>query len=97
MLRGLFLTGNMPGYLRAELRGGQGETSVMDMEPLWWLPSKMELFRVSPVSAGIAEGLPEHRCRRPGPGCEEYVGVEGQRRMVLELAGDVRSGDAARV
>jgi hypothetical protein len=36
VLRGLLLTGNTPGSLRADLRGGQGEASEMDMEPLWW-------------------------------------------------------------
>jgi sulfide:quinone oxidoreductase len=41
VLRGLLLTGNTPAYLRAELRGGQGEASLMDMEPLWWSPSKI--------------------------------------------------------
>jgi sulfide:quinone oxidoreductase len=41
VLRGLLLTGNTPTYLRAELRGGQGETSRADVEPLWWPPSKI--------------------------------------------------------
>jgi len=41
VLRGLLLTGNTPAYVRGELRGGQGEASLMDMEPLWWPPSKI--------------------------------------------------------
>ena len=41
VLRGLLLTGNVPGYLQADLRSGQGEASMMDMEPLWWPPSKI--------------------------------------------------------
>jgi sulfide:quinone oxidoreductase len=41
VLRGLLLTGGPPMYLRAELRGGQGETSRADVEPLWWPPSKI--------------------------------------------------------
>jgi sulfide:quinone oxidoreductase len=41
VLRGLLLTGGPPMYLRAELRGGLGETSRADVEPLWWPPSKI--------------------------------------------------------
>jgi hypothetical protein len=33
--------GAEPGYLRAELRGGQREASGVEMEPLWWPPSKI--------------------------------------------------------
>ena len=41
VLRGLLLTGGPPMYLRSELRGGQGDTSRADVEPLWWPPSKI--------------------------------------------------------
>lgn len=41
VLRGLLLTGGPPSYLRAEVRGGQGETSRAEVEPLWWPPSKI--------------------------------------------------------
>ena len=35
------LTGSNPAYLQADLSEGRDETSVMDMEPLWWPPSKI--------------------------------------------------------
>jgi hypothetical protein len=54
VLRGLLLTGSRPGYLRAELRGGQGEASVMDMEPLWWPPSKIAGHYLSRYIATLA-------------------------------------------
>jgi sulfide:quinone oxidoreductase len=41
VLRGLLLTGGPPSYLRADLRGGQGETSRAEVDPLWWPPSKV--------------------------------------------------------
>jgi hypothetical protein len=47
VLRGLLLTGGLPGYLRAEPRGGQGEASMMEMEPLWWPPSKVAGYYLS--------------------------------------------------
>jgi sulfide:quinone oxidoreductase len=41
VLRGLLLTGAEPSYLRAEITGGRGETSVAASEALWWPPSKV--------------------------------------------------------
>jgi sulfide:quinone oxidoreductase len=41
VLRGLLLTGAQPRYLRTELRGGLGETSVAQASPLWWPPGKI--------------------------------------------------------
>jgi sulfide:quinone oxidoreductase len=58
VLRGLLLTGNTPGYLQAELRGGQGETSVMDMEPLWWPPSKIAGHYLSRYIATLVAAEP---------------------------------------
>ena len=58
VLRGLLLTGNTPGYLQAELRGGQGEASVMDMEPLWWPPSKIAGHYLSRYIATLVAAEP---------------------------------------
>ena len=58
VLRGLLLTGNTPAYLHAELPGGQGETSVMDMEPLWWPPSKIAGHYLSRYLATLAAAAP---------------------------------------
>jgi len=65
VLRGLLLTGNTPAYLRAELRGGQGEASVLDMEPLWWPPSKIAGYYLSRYLATLvaAEPSPENGIR----------------------------------
>ena len=41
VLRGLLLTGANPAYVRADLSGGQREGSSIEMEPLWWPPSKI--------------------------------------------------------
>jgi len=58
VLRGLLLTGNTPGYLRAELRGGRGEASEMDMEPLWWPPSKIAGHYLSRYIATLVAAEP---------------------------------------
>ena len=61
VLRGLLLTGNTPAFVRGELRGGQGEASLMDMEPLWWPPSKIAGHYLSRYIATLvaAERPPE--------------------------------------
>jgi sulfide:quinone oxidoreductase len=41
VLRGLLLTGGAPTYMRAELAGGTGDTSVAAGETLWWPPGKI--------------------------------------------------------
>jgi sulfide:quinone oxidoreductase len=41
VLRGLLLTGTIPTYLQAELRGGRGESSQAEVEPIWWPPTKI--------------------------------------------------------
>jgi sulfide:quinone oxidoreductase len=41
VLRGLLLTGGEPRYLRGEQHGGQGDTSAVSDEPLWWPPGKI--------------------------------------------------------
>jgi sulfide:quinone oxidoreductase len=53
VLRGLLLTGSEPSYLRAELTGGRGETSVADCEPLWWPPAKIAGKHLAPHLASL--------------------------------------------
>ena len=54
ILRGLLLTGRAPTYLRAELAGGHGETSVAHSEPLWWPPGKIAGKHLAPFLADWA-------------------------------------------
>src|SRR6266516_4734963 len=54
ILRGLLLTGRAPTYLRAELAGGHGETSVAHSEPLWWPPGKVAGKHLAPFLADWA-------------------------------------------
>ena len=58
VLRGLLLTGSTPGCLRAELRGGQGEASELDVEPLWWPPSKIAGYYLSRYIATLVAAEP---------------------------------------
>ncbi len=51
VLRGLVLTGAVPTYLRAELTGGAGETSVAQSEPPWWPPGKIVGKHLAPFLA----------------------------------------------
>jgi sulfide:quinone oxidoreductase len=62
VLRGLLLTGGTPRYLRREITGGFGETSVVGSEPLWWPPAKVVGRYLAPFLAGLAgvEAPPEH-------------------------------------
>jgi sulfide:quinone oxidoreductase len=41
VLRGLLVTGEAPTFLRVELTGGAGDTSVAAGEALWWPPGKI--------------------------------------------------------
>jgi CBS domain-containing protein len=61
VLRGLLLTGSQPRYLRQELAGGAGDTSVVSPEPLWWPPAKIVGRYLAPFLAGLAgiEAPPE--------------------------------------
>ena len=76
VLRGLLLTGGVPRYLRAELGGGQGETSSIAVDPLWWPPSKVAGRYLAPFLAGLVgemavpavEGRVEVDVELPGPG-----------------------------
>jgi sulfide:quinone oxidoreductase len=72
VLRGLLLTGAGPSYLRAEITGGQGETSVADSEPLWWPPSKIAGRYLAPHLASLGSIEPES----PPPGGAGQMPVE---------------------
>jgi sulfide:quinone oxidoreductase len=54
VLRGLLLTGSEPSYLRAEIAGGKGETSVATSQPLWWPPGKIAGKHLAPWLARLA-------------------------------------------
>jgi sulfide:quinone oxidoreductase len=54
VLRGLLLTGSRPAYLRAELGGGEGETSTAGDEPLWWPAGKIAARYLGPYLAEYA-------------------------------------------
>ena len=51
VLRGLLLTGGVPRYLRNEPHGGQGDTSTVAGEPLWWPPGKIVGRHLAPYLA----------------------------------------------
>jgi sulfide:quinone oxidoreductase len=57
VLRGLLLTGAQPRYLRTELAGGLGETSVAQASPLWWPPGKIVGRHLGPFLAERANLL----------------------------------------
>lgn len=66
VLRGLLLTGKVPVYLRAELEGGRGETSIVATETLWWPPAKISGRHLAPFLASLADV--ELAPPAPGPG-----------------------------
>jgi sulfide:quinone oxidoreductase len=60
VLRGVLLTGGAPTYLRAEISGGRGVSSVSN-SPLWWPPAKIAGRYLAPYLAlrpGLREGAP---------------------------------------
>ena len=54
VLRGVLLTGAAPRYMRRELTGGYGETSVVGTEPLWWPPAKIVGHYLAPFLGSFA-------------------------------------------
>ena len=72
VLRGLLLTGDTPAYLRAELGGGRGSTSVAATEALWWPPGKIVGRYLAPFLAGFAD-------------VEAYAPVEGPGVLPVEI------------
>jgi sulfide:quinone oxidoreductase len=57
VLRGLLLTGEAPTFLRAELGGGTGDTSVATSELLWWPPGKIVGRYLAPFLAERAGAI----------------------------------------
>jgi hypothetical protein len=55
VLRGLLVTGEAPTFVRAELAGGTGDTSVAAAETLWWPPGKIAGRYLAPFLAERAE------------------------------------------
>ena len=56
VLRGLLLTGSEPTFMRAELRGGAGETSMAESSALWWPPGKIAGRHLGPHLAALTNG-----------------------------------------
>jgi sulfide:quinone oxidoreductase len=57
VLRGVLLTGDAPTYLRSEISGGRGVSSISN-SPLWWPPSKIAGRHLAPYLA-LRPGLRE--------------------------------------
>jgi sulfide:quinone oxidoreductase len=57
VLQALVLTGGRPIFLRVDLGGGRGETSIASDEPLWWPPGKIVGRHLAPflADAGLME------------------------------------------
>jgi sulfide:quinone oxidoreductase len=55
VLRGLLLTGAAPRYLRNELRGGLGDTSIIAADILWWPPAKIVGRYLAPYLADAVD------------------------------------------
>jgi sulfide:quinone oxidoreductase len=60
ILRGLLLTGREPSYMRAEITGGSGETSMVASQPLWWPPGKIVGTYLAPYLATLDADLAAH-------------------------------------
>lgn len=54
VLRGLLLTGAVPRYLHAEIAGGKGDISEVEIDPLWWPPSKIAGGYLAPYLAEVS-------------------------------------------
>jgi sulfide:quinone oxidoreductase len=57
VLRGLLLTGEAPTFLRAELGGDAGDTSIATGELLWWPPGKIVGRYLAPFLAERAGAI----------------------------------------
>lgn len=86
VLRGLLLTGSEPRYLRHDVGGGAGDTSIADPEPLWWPPAKIVGHYLAPFLAG---DLPPEPPTRPGSvRVDVEVDADNYRDRLLEAAAD---------
>ena len=72
VLRGFLLTDGAPRYLRSELTGGYGESSLISVEPLWWPPAKIAGRYLGPALAELT-GEPVPQGPAAGP---EAVEIE---------------------
>lgn len=60
VLRGFLLADGTPHYLRSELTGGYGESSLVSVEPLWWPPARIVGRYLAPALAElVGEPVPE--------------------------------------
>lgn len=84
VLRGLLLTGGAPRYLRSELTGGYGATSVVSEDALWWPPAKIAGRYLTPALSALSD-LPVPGAPADG---EASIPVE------VELSGERSSGPA---
>ena len=66
VLRGLLLTGGVPAYLRAELGGGRGETSLVAPVALWGPPGNIVGREPAPFLARVAGIEPLAPLEAPG-------------------------------
>jgi sulfide:quinone oxidoreductase len=78
VLRGMLLTGAAPRYLRRELTGGFGETSVVGTEPLWWPPAKIVGRYLAPFLGGFAGFDAPPTGAAPAGALEVEVDLEGR-------------------
>ena len=83
ILRGLLLTGRDPQYLRHELAGGSGETSVATPEPLWWPPAKIVGRYLTPFLAELS-----------GADTPEAPAAPGAVRVEVDIDPEVRRASA---
>lgn len=86
VLRGLLLTGGAPRYLRSELTGGYGATSVVSEDALWWPPAKIAGRYLAPALSAHSD-LPV-----PGVPADDETSVP----VEVELSGDATPGPVRR-
>jgi sulfide:quinone oxidoreductase len=102
VLRGLLLTGGRPQYLRHEITGGLGNTSVTSEEALWWPPAKIVGHYLAPFLSAMS-GVAVPRETEPSPGAvavEVDLGDRDVDRLMAPLPapvhGDRTVGDVMR-
>ena len=76
VLRGLLLTGRTPTHLSADLRGGVGDTSHAEVEPLWWPPSKIAGRYLGPYLARLTAAA------QPEPGLGIRIEVDDLEELI---------------
>ncbi len=86
VLRGMLLTGAAPRYLRREIAGGFGETSVVATEPLWWPPAKIVGRYLAPFLAAFAGVDAPPTASAPTGAVEVELELEGRDVSALSAA-----------